>query len=278
MPDCYQRSPDRIREKVKILADRGIQGIILFGIPEKKDEKASRAYAEDGIVQKTIRAIRQTGREMTVIADICLCEYMDHGHCGVVTTDESGEKQIDNDRTLPLLEKTACAAAEAGADMVAPSGMMDGMVQAIRRGLDREGFERIPILSYAAKYKSSFYGPFRDAAESPPGFGDRSTYQMDYRNRNEALKEMEIDVAEEADILMVKPALSYLDIIREARDRFDHPIFAYSVSGEYAMVRAAAEKNWIQEKQAALELLTSIHRAGATSIITYWAEEATQWL
>jgi len=277
MPGQYQLSIDRIVEEARRIRDLGIPAVILFGIPESKDGRASKAYAEDGIVQRALRALRREIPSLTLIADVCLCEYMDHGHCGIVREDD-GEKRIDNDETLPLIADTALAAVRAGADVVAPSGMMDGMVEAIRSRLDEHGFENRPILSYAAKYASSFYGPFRHAAESPPQFGDRSTYQMDPANAREALRELELDVREEADMVMVKPALSYLDMIRRARDRVDVPVFAYNVSGEYAMVKAGAEKGWIDEKAIALEMLTSMRRAGADAIITYWARDAVSWL
>lgn len=277
MPGQYQYSVDLLVEEVLRVQDSGVPAVILFGIPEKKDDRASRAYAEDGIIQKAIRAIRQETDELTLIADVCLCEYMEHGHCGVVT-ERNGRKQVDNDRTLPLISKTARSVVEAGADVVAPSGMMDGMVQAIRRKLDDNGFPGVPILSYAAKYNSSFYGPFRDAAESPPRFGNRSRYQMDPANSDEALREIDLDVEQEADILMVKPALPYLDIIERATSRENLPVFAYSVSGEYAMIQAAAANDWLSEKQVALEMLTSIRRAGAEAILTYWATRAATWI
>ncbi len=277
MPGQYQLSIDRLVDEALRIRDLGIPGVILFGIPEEKDDQASRAYAEDGIVQKALRAIREVTDDLTLIADICLCEYMDHGHCGIVR-ERNGQKVVDNDETLPLIADTAVAAARAGADMVAPSGMMDGMVESIRSSLDDNGFKNHPILSYAAKYHSSFYGPFRHAAESPPQFGDRSTYQMDPANEREALREIEFDLHQKADIVMVKPALSYLDVIRRARDRFNCPIFAYNVSGEYAMVKAAAENGWLNERETVLEMLTSIRRAGADAILTYWSREVAGWL
>lgn len=277
MPGQYQFSVDRLVEEALRVEDLGIPAIILFGIPKEKDDRASRAYADDGIVQQALRAIRNETQDLTLIADICLCEYMDHGHCGVVTERED-TRQVDNDQTLPLIGKTALATVKAGADVVAPSCMMDGMVHTIREQLDRHGYEEHSILSYAAKYESSFYGPFRDAAESPPQFGDRAHYQMDPANSDEAMREIQLDVQEEADMLMVKPALSYLDVIRRADSETDRPVFAYSVSGEYAMIRAAADKGWLDEEQVALEMLTSIRRAGATGILTYWASQAAKWI
>jgi porphobilinogen synthase len=277
MPGQYQYSVDRIAEEALRVEDTGVPAVILFGIPEEKDERASRAYAEDGIIQKALREIKDETRDLTLIADVCLCEYMSHGHCGVISGEE-GNRTVDNDRTLPLISKTALAAVEAGADVVAPSGMMDGMVQAIRTTLDDNDFSDIPILSYAAKYESSFYGPFRDAAESPPQFGDRARYQMDPANSDEAMREIRLDVRQEADMIMVKPALSYLDVIHRASTSFDLPVFAYSVSGEYAMIKAAASNGWLDERSVALEMLTSIRRAGADAILTYWATSAAGWL
>ncbi len=277
MPGQYQYSVDRLVEEAVRVEETGVPAVILFGIPEEKDERASRAYAEDGIIQKAIRAISDETQDLTLIADVCLCEYMSHGHCGVISGDE-GNKTVDNDRTLPLIAKTALAAVEAGADVVAPSGMMDGMVRAIRTKLDHNNFPEVPILSYAAKYESSFYGPFRDAAESPPQFGDRAQYQMDPANSDEAMREIQIDVRQHADMIMVKPALSYLDVIQRASTNFDLPIFAYSVSGEYAMIKAAASNDWLDEKEVVLEMLTSIRRAGADAILTYWATRAASWL
>lgn len=275
MPDIFQYPLSECVEKCKRIEKAGIPAVILFGIPESKDQQASKAYADDGIVQKALRAIKQETEELTVIADICLCEYMSHGHCGVVNPDTN---RIQNDPSLALLQKTALATVEAGADMVAPSAMMDGQIQAIRTALDEANYEHCPILSYAAKYASNYYGPFRDAAESPPQFGDRKTYQMDTRNGKEALREIRADLQQGADIVMVKPALSYLDIIQKASDWVEAPVFAYSVSGEYAMVKAAAQKGWIDEKQVAMESLISMRRAGASAILTYWAEEVANWL
>lgn len=277
MPGQYQFSVDRLVDEARRVDDLGIPAVILFGIPEKKDHRASRAYAEDGIVQRAFRALRDETEDLTLIADICLCEYMEHGHCGVVSS-SNGTRTVDNDETLPLIGKTALAAVEAGADVLAPSCMMDGMVQTIRDTLDENGFYERPILSYAAKFESSFYGPFRDAAESPPQFGDRARYQMDPANADEAMREIQLDVREEADMVMVKPALSYLDVIHRADAETNLPVFAYSVSGEYAMIKAAADNGWLDEKQVALEMLTSIRRAGANGILTYWACEAAQWI
>ncbi len=251
----------------------GVGGVILFGIPEAKDEAASGAYDDDGIVQRALRELRERIPDLVVLTDVCLCEYTSHGHCGVLDGDE-----VSNDLSLELLAKTAVSHAEAGASAVCPSDMMDGRVGAIRAALDGEGLEQVPIVSYAAKYASAFYGPFREAAESTPSFGDRRGYQMDPGNAREALRECELDVAEGADALMIKPALPCLDVIAAARARFDLPIFAYNVSGEYAMVKAGAARGWLDERQAALETLTAIKRAGADVIVTYWAKEAAQWL
>ena len=279
MPGNYQFSVDTLVEEVKELAALGIPGIILFGIPEKKDELGTEAYADDGIIQKAIRTIKENVSNILVITDVCMCEYTDHGHCGYVKKDgKSGEYQIDNDETLNLLSKEALSHAKAGVDIVAPSDMMDGRVAAIRSVLDENGYENIPIMSYAAKYASAFYGPFRDAAESPPGFGDRKSYQMDAPNAKEALREVSQDIAEGADIVMVKPALPYLDIIRLIKDNFEYPIAAYNVSGEYSMIKAAHEKGWLDEKTAAMETLMGIKRAGADIILTYWAKDAARWL
>jgi porphobilinogen synthase len=251
----------------------GIPSTILFGIPAKKDAVGSEAYADDGIVPRAIRALKVAVPDMFVWADICLCEFTDHGHCGVIVDGE-----VDNDATLPLLVREALACAKAGADGVAPSDMMDGRVGAIRRGLDEGGFTQMPIMAYAAKYASAFYGPFREAAESAPKFGDRRGYQMDPANGREALREMQLDLEEGADILMVKPALAYLDIIRAARERFDVPIAAYNVSGEYSMVRAAARNGWVDEDRMILEVLTGIRRAGADIILTYFARDLARLL
>lgn len=278
MKGNYQTSVDVLVEEVKELEGLGVPGVILFGIPEEKDQKASGAYDEEGIVQQAIRAIKEEARDILVITDVCLCEYMDHGHCGHVMQDRTGRWDVDNDTTLELLAKTALSHAVAGADIVAPSDMMDGRVGAIRGVLDEAGFQDIPIMSYAVKYASALYSPFREAAESPPKFGDRRTYQMDPPNAREALREAAMDIQEGADIVMVKPALPYLDIIKTIKETFDCPVAAYNVSGEYSMVKAAAELGWMDEKQVALEILTSIKRAGADIILTYWAKQAAKWL
>ncbi len=278
MKGNYQMSVDLLAEEVKELEGLGIPGVILFGIPDVKDQKASGAYDEEGIVQQAIRAIKEKTRDILVITDVCLCEYTDHGHCGHVMQDRTGQWDVDNDTTLELLAKTALSHVRAGADIVAPSDMMDGRVGVIRGVLDEAGFQDVPIMSYAAKYASAFYSPFREAAESPPKFGDRRGYQMDPSNAREALREVAMDIQEGADIIMVKPALPYLDIIRMIRDTFDHPVAAYNVSGEYSMVKAATELGWMDEKQIAMEVLTSIKRAGADIILTYWAKQAAKWL
>jgi len=273
MPGLYRFSNDLLAKEVEEIAKLGIPAIILFGIPQKKDEIGSSAYHPKGVIQQAIRAIKKTTPELLVLTDVCLCEYTSHGHCGVVV-----DGYVDNDKTLELLAKTALSHAEAGADMVAPSDMMDGRVKTIRQALDGNGFQDIPILAYAAKYASAFYGPFREAAESAPQFGDRRSYQMDPPNWREALREVEQDIAEGADIVMVKPALPYLDVIRKVRDTFNYPLAAYSVSGEYAMVKAAAQQGWLDEKRIVMEMLTAIKRAGADIIITYYAKEAARWL
>ena len=273
MPGLYRLSKDMLPKEVEEIARLGIPAVILFGIPHKKDEVGSSAYHPKGVVQQAIRTIKKTAPDLLVVTDVCLCEYTSHGHCGVVV-----DGYVDNDKTLELLAKTALSHAEAGADMVAPSDMMDGRVKAIRQTLDGNGFQDIPILAYAAKYASHFYGPFREAAESAPQFGDRRSYQMDPPNWREALREIEQDIVEGADIVMVKPALPCLDVIRKARDTFSHPLAAYSVSGEYAMVKAAAQQGWLDEKGIVLEMLTAIKRAGADIIITYYAKEAARWL
>jgi len=278
MKGNYQMSVDVLVKEVKELEGLGVPGVILFGIPEEKDQKASGAYNEEGIVQQAIRAIKEEAKDILVITDVCLCEYTDHGHCGHVMQDRTGRWDVDNDTTLELLAKTALSHAVAGADMVAPSDMMDGRVGGIRGVLDEAGFQDIPIMSYAVKYASAFYSPFREAAESPPKFGDRRTYQMDPPNAREALREAAMDIQEGADIVMVKPALPYLDIIKTLKETFDCPVAAYNVSGEYSMVKAAAEMGWMDEKQVALEILTSIKRAGADIILTYWAKQAAKWL
>lgn len=279
MKGNYQMSVDVLVEEALELEGMGVSGVILFGIPDSKDPQATGAYAEDGIVQQAVRAIKEKVGDILVITDVCLCEYTDHGHCGHIVKDKrTGQYDVDNDATLELLKKTALSHAKAGADIVAPSDMMDGRVGAIREVLDKDGFTKLPIMSYAAKYASAFFGPFRDAAESPPKFGDRRTYQMDPPNAREALREVAMDIDEGADIVMVKPALPYLDIIRIIKDEFAYPVAAYSVSGEFAMVKAAAEKGWLGEREIALEMLTSIKRAGADIIITYWAKDAAKWL
>lgn len=266
MPGIYQYSVDRLPEIMDRVRGKGIAGVLLFGIPEHKDELASGAYDDNGAVQNAVRFIKNNYPELIVIADICLCEYTSHGHCGVVM-----DGKILNDETLPLLSKAAVSMARAGADIIAPSDMMDGRVSAIRAALDDNGFADIPIMSYSAKYASGYYSPFRDAAESAPCFGDRRTYQMDCRNGREALREIEDDLDEGADMIIVKPALAYLDVLKSARQRFDVPIAAYNVSGEYSMVKAAAERGWIDEQRIITENLTAIKRAGADIIITYHA-------
>lgn len=273
MPGQYQISIDLLVKEAATAYRLGIPAIILFGIPSRKDAEGSEAYDPDGIVQRAIRAVKDKVPEMIVIADCCFCEYTSHGHCGIV----SGKKgELDNDATLEILGRAAAVQAEAGADVIAPSGMADGMVKAIRSALDQHGFSDRIILSYAAKYASSFYSPFRQAAEGAPQFGDRKTYQMDSANAREAMKETALDIKEGADIVMVKPALSYLDIIARVRGEFDVPVAAYNVSGEYSMVKAAARNGWIDEKKAAMEILTSIKRAGADIILTYHAKELAQ--
>ena len=271
MPEQYQLSIDNVLTEIGELQGLGVRAVILFGIPAEKDEVGSGAYEENGIIQKTVRAIKAEHPDIIVATDVCLCEYTSHGHCGVV---EDG--YVDNDRTLELLVKEAVSHAAAGADIIAPSDMMDGRVGAIRRALDGNGCTEIPIMAYSAKYASSFYGPFREAAESAPQFGDRKTYQMDPGNSDEALREIALDIQEGADIVMVKPALSYLDVIRRAKDNFNVPIAAYNVSGEYSMIKAAAERGWIDGEKVMMEVLTSIKRAGADLIITYFAKEAAR--
>jgi porphobilinogen synthase len=273
MPGCFQLSLDQLKAELKEIKEVGLKAVLLFGIPEKKDEIASRAYAKDGIVQRAIAEIKSLDKDLLVITDVCLCEYTSHGHCGFVSGGE-----IDNDATLEILGRVALSHARAGADMVAPSDMMDGRVAEIRETLDEDGLEHISIMSYAVKYASSFYGPFREAAECAPQFGDRRSYQMDPANSREALREATLDMEEGADILMVKPALPYLDIISRLREEFDHPIAAYQVSGEYAMVKAAAKMGWLDEERVMMECLLSIRRAGADIIITYYAKEAARLL
>jgi len=273
MPGIYRYSSDLLPGEVEAIAKLGIPAVILFGIPGKKDEVGSSAYDAEGVIQQAIRTIKRATPELLVVTDVCLCEYTSHGHCGVVV-----DGYVDNDKTLELLAKTALSHAEAGADVVAPSDMMDGRVKAIRQALDGNGFQHIPILAYAAKYASAFYGPFREAAQSTPQFGDRRSYQMDPPNWREALREVEQDIAEGADMVMVKPALPYLDVIRKVRDTFNYPLAAYSVSGEYAMVKAATQQGWVDEKGIVLEILSAVKRAGADIIITYYAKEAAGWL
>jgi porphobilinogen synthase len=273
MPGVFRFSIDELVKEAKEVKELGIPAVILFGIPDKKDEAASGAYDEKGIIQEALRALKKEVPKLVLITDVCLCEYMSHGHCGVV---KDGE--IDNDITLELLAQTAVSHVEAGADMVAPSDMMDGRIAAIRNSLDENGFSHIPIMSYAAKYASSFYGPFREAAESTPQFGDRKSYQMDPPNSLEALREVALDIEEGADIVMVKPALSYLDVVKMVKEEFGYPTAAYNVSGEYSMVKAAAERGWIDEKKIVLEILTSIKRAGADLILTYHAKDVAKWL
>ncbi|MFT0799884.1 porphobilinogen synthase [Bacillus swezeyi] len=273
MPGVYQLSLDMLKEEMEEVVGLGIQSVIVFGVPEHKDDVGSEAYHDHGVVQKAISQIKENFPELVVIADTCLCEYTDHGHCGLV---KNGE--ILNDESLILLARTAVSQARAGADIIAPSNMMDGFVAAIRKELDEEGFTNVPIMSYAVKYASAFYGPFRDAAGSSPQFGDRKTYQMDYSNRLEALREAKSDVEEGADFLIVKPTLSYLDIVREVKNECNLPVVGYNVSGEYAMVKAAAQNGWIEEKALVLEMLTSMKRAGADLIITYFAKDAAKWI
>ena len=273
MPGVYQLSVDQLGAEVEELLELGIGAVLVFGIPAQKDELASEAYDPDGIVQRAVRELKKRAPDLVVITDVCNCEYTSHGHCGIVR-----DGRIVNDPTLELLARTAVSHAEAGADMVAPSDMMDGRVLAIREALDRAGFIEVPILSYAAKYASAFYGPFREAAESAPAFGDRCSHQMDPGNRREALREIETDIEEGADAIIVKPALAYLDVIAAARERFEVPIAAYNVSGEYAMVKAAARNGWIDEQRVVLEVLTGIRRAGAQMIITYHAKDVARWL
>jgi len=277
MPGQFQFSVDQVVKEAEKMLKLGVPGVILFGIPDKKDEKASGSYAAGGIVPRAVRALKKEVPELIVVTDVCLCEYMSHGHCGIVRK-TGGEYLIDNDATLGLLAKSALAYTEAGADMIAPSDMMDGRVAAIRAALDEVGFSNTPIMSYAAKFASSFYGPFREAAESPPQFGDRKTYQMDYANAEEALREVALDIEEGADIVMVKPALAYQDLIWRVKEKFHYPVAVYSVSGEYAMLKAAAQNGWLDEKQAVLEMLTGLRRSGADIILTYWAQDAARWL
>ena len=276
MPGVFQFALAEIAEEAQRAHDLGLQAVLLFGIPKEKDEQATSAYAEDGIVPQAVRAIKARCPELVVITDVCLCEYMSHGHCGVTRMD--GEHfHVLNDESVELLAKTALSHAAAGADLVAPSDMMDGRIGAIRETLDANGFEQTGIMSYAAKFASVFYGPFRDAAENPPQFGDRRSYQMDSANAQEALREVALDIDEGADIVLVKPALPYLDILWRVRERFGKPTAVYHVSGEFAMVKAGAEKGCFDERAAVLEIMTSLKRAGADLIITYWAKELAEW-
>ena len=277
MPGVFQLPLGEIVDEARQAQDAGLQAILLFGIPEKKDEQASGAYAENGVVQKALRAIKEKCPEVVAITDVCLCEYMSHGHCGVTRID-GDHFHVLNDQTVDLLVKTAISHAQAGADMVAPSDMMDGRIGAIREALDASGFTETGIMSYAAKFASVFYGPFREAAESPPQFGDRRTYQMDSANADEALREVGLDIDEGADIVMIKPALPYIDILWRVRERFRKPTAVYHVSGEYAMIKAAVEKGIVEERAAVLEIMTSLKRAGADIIVTYWARELAEWI
>jgi porphobilinogen synthase len=273
LPGMARHDLDGLLREVETLVASGVRAVMLFGVPPEKDDEATGAWEEDGLVQQALRALRPRFPELVLLTDVCLCEYMSHGHCGVVVDGE-----VDNDRSLELLARTAVSHAEAGADVVAPSDMMDGRVAAIRDALDDHGFESTPILAYSAKYASAFYGPFREAADSAPAFGDRRGYQMDPANVREALRECKIDLAEGADAIMIKPALPYLDVIRAAREAFQAPLAAYNVSGEYAMVKAAARNGWFDERAAALESLTAIKRAGADLIVSYWTKDLAGWL
>jgi porphobilinogen synthase len=273
MPGIYNYSIDMLLKHLDVAARLKIPGILPFGIPAAKDEVGSEAYAEDGIIQQAVRAIKEAFPELLVITDICLCEYTSHGHCGLIR-----DGRVANDPTLDLLARTAVSHAAAGADMVAPSDMMDGRVGAIRRALDKEGFEDVPVMAYSAKYASAYYGPFRDAAGSAPQFGDRRAYQMDPANSDEALREVWLDIEEGADIVMVKPALAYMDVIRRVKDEFGYPVAAYNVSGEYSMIKAAAQKGWVDERRIVMETLTGIKRAGADIVITYHALDVAKWL
>ena len=277
MPGVFQLPVKEIADEARAAEDLGLQAVLLFGIPEKKDEQASGAYAEDGIVQKALRVIKSKCPDLVTITDVCLCEYMSHGHCGVTNID-GDHFHVLNDETVELLAKTALSHATAGADIVAPSDMMDGRVGAIRAALDATGFDQTAIMSYAAKFASAFYGPFREAAESPPQFGDRRSYQMDIANAKEALREVALDIDEGADIVMIKPALPYMDILWRVHERFGKPTAVYHVSGEYAMVKAAVEKGLLNERDAVLEIMTALKRAGANIVVTYWARELARWL
>lgn len=273
MPEVFHLSIDMLEKELEEVQKAGIPGVILFGVPDDKDEKGSGAYNEDGIIQRALKMAKNKFPELLLAADVCLCEYTSHGHCGMV---KNGK--ILNDASVELIAKTALSYAKSGADIIAPSDMMDGRIGAIRAMLEKEGFEDTLIMAYSAKYSSSFYGPFRDAAHSTPQFGDRKTYQMDFANSKEALREVTLDIEEGADIVMVKPALAYLDIIKQVHDNFDVPVACYNVSGEYSMIKAAAKNGWIDEKAAALEALTAMKRAGASIIITYFAKQAAEWL
>jgi porphobilinogen synthase len=277
MPGVFQLSVREVADEARAAQDLGLQAVLLFGIPEQKDEQASGAYAENGIVQTALRAIKSNCPDLVTITDVCLCEYMSHGHCGVTHID-GNHFRVLNDETIELLARTALSHAAAGADIVAPSDMMDGRVGAIREALDARGFDQTAIMSYAAKFASAFYGPFREAAESPPQFGDRRSYQMDFANGKEALREVALDIEEGADIVMVKPALPYMDILWRVRERFEKPTAVYHVSGEYAMVKGAVEKGLLNERDAVLEIMTGLKRAGADIIVTYWARELARWL
>jgi porphobilinogen synthase len=277
MPGVFQLSVKEAADEAHAAQDLGLQALLLFGIPEQKDEQASGAYAENGIVQKALRAIKSKCPDLVTITDVCLCEYMSHGHCGVIRID-GDHFHVLNDETVELLVRTALSHAAAGADIVAPSDMMDGRVGAIRAALDATGSDQTAIMSYAAKFASAFYGPFREAAESPPQFGDRRSYQMDFANAKEALREVALDVDEGADIVMIKPALPYMDILCRVRERFGKPTAVYHVSGEYAMVKSAVEKGLLNERDAVLEIMTALKRAGADIIVTYWARELARWL
>ena len=273
MPGIYRFSMAELNEEIAEVTGLKIPAVLLFGLPKHKDSSGSQAYATDGIVQQAVRAIKKSAPQLVVATDVCLCQYTDHGHCGVIRN-----RTVENDETLELLSRIAISHAEAGADIVGPSAMMDAQVQAIRQALDRRGFQETAIMAYSAKFASAFYGPFREAADSSPLWGDRRSYQMDPPNRREAMREIEMDIKEGADIVMVKPALSYLDIIRDVRNRFRQPLAAYNVSGEYAMIKAAGQNGWLDDKQVALETLTAIKRAGANVIITYFAKDAAKWL
>jgi len=273
MPGVFQLSVDKLVEELKEISNLGIPAVILFGIPAEKDERGSEAYAQSGIVQRAVKVAKETCPDLVVITDVCLCEYTSHGHCGILKG-----REVDNDATLEILSRVAISHARAGADIVAPSDMMDGRVGVIRKALDENGFTHTAIMAYSAKYCSSFYGPFREAADSAPQFGDRRSYQMDPPNALEALREVQLDIEEGADIVMVKPALAYLDVIRLVRENFDYPVAAYNVSGEYSMIKAASQKGWLDERRVVMEVLTSIKRAGADLILTYFAKDVARWL